>query len=75
LIGCRVDEALSRAQKHLDQALIADQRIVRFIHGHGTGKLRRAIAGFLAAHPLVQRVAPAAPEDGGSGVTIAELKE
>ena len=75
LIGCRVDEALSRAEKHLDQALMADQRSVRFIHGHGTGQLRRAIAEFLAAHPLVQRVAPAAPEHGGSGVTIAELKE
>ena len=75
LIGCRVDEALSRAQKHLDQALMGDQRIVRFIHGHGTGQLRRTIAGFLDAHPLVQRVFPAAPEDGGNGVTIAELKE
>ena len=72
LIGCRVDEALSRAEKHLDQALLGEQRIVRFIHGHGTGQLRRAIAGFLDAHPLVQRVSPAA---GGSGVTIAELKE
>ncbi len=75
LIGCRVDEALVRAEKHLDQALMGDQRVVRFIHGHGTGRLRRAIAGFLDAHPLVQRVSPAAPEEGGSGVTIAELKE
>ena len=75
LIGCRVDEALSRAEKHLDQVLMGERRVVRFIHGHGTGQLRRAIAGFLAAHPLVQRVSPAAPEEGGSGVTIAELKE
>ena len=75
LIGCRVEEALSRAEKHLDQALLGEQRVVRFIHGHGTGQLRRAIAGFLDAHPLVRRVSPAAPEAGGSGVTIAELKE
>ena len=75
LIGCRVDEALSRAEKHLDQALMGEQRVVRFIHGHGTGQLRRAIAAFLDAHPLVRRVSPAPPEDGGSGVTIAELKE
>ena len=74
LIGCRVDEALSRAEKHLDQALMGEQRVVRFIHGHGTGQLRRAIASFLEGHPLVQRVSPAAPEEGGSGVTIAELK-
>ncbi len=75
LIGCRVEEALSRAEKHLDQALLSEQRIVRFIHGHGTGQLRRAIAGFLDGHPLVGRVSPAAPDEGGSGVTIAELKE
>ena len=75
LIGCRVEEALARAEKHLDQALMSDQRVVRFIHGHGTGQLRRAIAGFLGAHPLVQRVSAAAPDQGGAAVTIAELKE
>jgi len=75
LIGCRVDEALSRAEKHLDQVLLSEQRIVRFIHGHGTGRLRRAIAEFLATHPHVQRVSAAPPEAGGSGVTVAELKE
>jgi len=75
LIGCRVDEALSRAEKHLDQALLGDQRVVRFIHGHGTGQLRRAIAGFLGAHPLVERFSTAAPDEGGAAVTIAELKE
>ncbi|HJN42638.1 MAG TPA: endonuclease MutS2 [Vicinamibacterales bacterium] len=75
LIGCRVDEALSRAEKFLDQSLMSEQRVVRFIHGHGTGRLRRAIGGFLDAHPLVGRVSSATPEQGGSGVTIAELKE
>ena len=75
VIGCRVDEALSRAEKFLDQSLMSEQRVVRFIHGHGTGRLRRAIGGFLDAHPLVGRVSSATPEQGGSGVTIAELKE
>ena len=75
LVGYRVAEALSRVEKHIDQALMSEQRVVRFIHGHGTGQLRRAIAGFLDTHPLVQRVSAAAPEEGGSGVTIAELKE
>ena len=75
LIGCRVEEALSRAEKHLDQALMVEQRLVRFIHGHGTGQLRRAIGEFLATHPQVQKVSAAPPEAGGSGVTVAELKE
>ncbi len=75
LIGCRVEEALSRAEKHLDQAMMTEHRVVRFIHGHGTGKLRRAIAGFLGAHPLVVRVSEADPNDGGTAVTVAVLKD
>jgi DNA mismatch repair protein MutS2 len=75
VIGCTVDEALSRAERFLDEVLLSDQRVVRFIHGHGTGQLRRALAAFLAQHPLVQRFAPAPPEGGGGGVTVVELKE
>ena len=75
LIGCRVDEAIARAGKHLDQAILGELHSVRFVHGHGTGRLRRAIAEFLAGHPLVARVSPGTPEEGGPGVTIAELKE
>ena len=70
-----MDEALSRVEKHVDQALMSEQRTVRFIHGHGTGQLRQAIGGFLDTHPLVTRVSAAPPEEGGRGVTIAELKE
>ena len=75
VIGCTVDEALSRAEKYLDQALIQEQRQLRVIHGHGTGQLRRAIATFLGEHPQVARFELAAPEHGGGGVTIIELKE
>jgi DNA mismatch repair protein MutS2 len=75
LIGCRVDDALDRAGKHLDQVAMGEVRVVRFIHGHGTGRLRRAIAEFLRAHPLVQRFSAAAPDDGGSAVTCAELRD
>ena len=75
LIGCRVDEALDRAGKHLDQVAMGEVRVVRFIHGHGTGQLRRAIGEFLRAHPLVVRFSPAAPEDGGRAVTCAEMKD
>ncbi|MEE2637765.1 MAG: Smr/MutS family protein, partial [Acidobacteriota bacterium] len=75
LIGCRVEEALSRVEKHLDQVLMSEARMVRFVHGHGTGQLRRAIGGFLETHPMVQRVSVAAPENGGNAVTIAEIKD
>jgi DNA mismatch repair protein MutS2 len=75
VIGCSVDDALSRTDKFLDEALVAEQRLVRIIHGHGTGQLRRAIGEFLTGNPLVARFAPAPPDQGGSGVTVVELKE
>jgi DNA mismatch repair protein MutS2 len=75
VIGCTVDEAIARAERFLDESLLTDQRTVRFIHGYGTGQLRRALAGFLQQHPLVARFATAPPEQGGGGVTVVELKD
>jgi len=75
VIGCRVDEALGRVERFLDDMLMSDERSVRIIHGHGTGQLRRAIGEFLQRHPLVAHHQPAPPEQGGGGVTVAELKD
>ena len=75
LIGCTVDEALSRTEKFLDDTLISELRSVRLIHGYGTGQLRRAIAGFLQTLPFVANFSPRPPEQGGGGVTVVELKE
>jgi len=75
VIGCTVDEAISRAERFLDESLLTDQRVVRLIHGYGTGQLKRALTGFLQQHPLVARFATAPPEQGGGGVTVVELKE
>jgi DNA mismatch repair protein MutS2 len=75
VVGCTVDEALARAERFLDDTLVTDQRTVRVIHGHGTGKLQKAITGFLKAHPLVDRFHSAPLEQGGGGVTVVELKE
>ena len=75
VIGCRVDDALSRVEKYVDQALLGGAAQLRVIHGHGTGQLRRAIAAFLDEHPLVAKFEAAAPEHGGRGVTVIELKD
>jgi DNA mismatch repair protein MutS2 len=75
VIGCNVDEALARAEKFLDDAIVTEQRTLRVIHGYGTGQLRRALAGFLQTHPMVASFNPAAAEHGGGGVTVVELKD
>jgi DNA mismatch repair protein MutS2 len=75
VIGCTVDEAVTRVDKFLDEAMVSEQRQLRLIHGHGTGQLRRGLAQFLAGHPLVARFGPAPPEQGGGGATLVELKD
>ena len=75
VIGCTVDEAIARVEKFLDESTVSDQQTVRIIHGHGTGQLRRGLAGFLKEHPLVARFEAAQTNQGGSGVTVVELKD
>jgi DNA mismatch repair protein MutS2 len=75
VIGCTVDEALTRLEKFLDESTVTDQQVLRIIHGHGTGQLRRAVAEFLKEHPLVARFEAAKMEQGGGGVTVVELKD
>ena len=75
VVGCTVDEAITRAERFLDESLLTDQRTVRLIHGYGTGQLKRALAGFLQQHPLVAKFGAAPPDQGGGGVTVVELKD
>jgi DNA mismatch repair protein MutS2 len=75
LVGSTVDDALTRVDKFLDESLLTEQRIIRLIHGYGTGQLRRAIATYLESHPLVAHFQPAPADQGGGGVTVVELKE
>jgi DNA mismatch repair protein MutS2 len=75
LIGETVDAAVPRLEKFLDDALLADERRLRVVHGHGTGRLREAVRTFFRAHPLVASVAPAPDNEGGGGATIVELKD
>ncbi len=72
LRGLRVDEALDRAQHHIDRAL-GTGRAVRLIHGHGTGALRGAVRAWLRDVPYVTDFKPGGESEGGNGVTIATL--
>lgn len=75
VIGKSTDEAVDSVDKFLDQASLASLSQVRIVHGHGTGALRRAIAGLLDGHPHVARFLPAPPDQGGAGATVVELRQ
>ena len=48
---------------------------MHIVHGKGTGTLRRVVREKLRSHPLVESSRPGMPEEGGDGVTVAELIE
>jgi DNA mismatch repair protein MutS2 len=75
VIGLTADEALDRVDKFLDEAFLGGAEQVRIIHGHGKGILRRAIAEFLKGHPHVAGFELAAPNQGGAGATLVELRK
>jgi len=74
VIGMTVEEATDRLDKFLDDAALAHKARIRIIHGHGTGALRKGIAAFLAAHPLVEKHSFETEEHGGKAITIVELQ-
>ena len=74
VIGCTVEEATRRVDEFLDDAALAGRPSVRIIHGHGTGALRRGLAEFLTAHPLVEGIHLETEDRGGTAITVAELK-
>ena len=75
LLGCKVDEAVERVDKFLDEASLAQLAQVRIVHGTGTGALRNAIISMLRDHPQVERFESPQQSEGGRGVTIAVLRD
>ena len=75
VIGKTEEDALEETERFLDQAMLAQVRLVRIVHGHGKGILRRAVQKMLSHHPNVAKFYPASSAEGGTGATIAELRE
>ncbi len=74
LTGMTVEEAISRLEPYLNYAALADLNEVKIIHGHGTGRLKKAIREYLKDHPLVEAFRPGGDEEGGDGVTIVKMR-
>ncbi|WP_206832621.1 endonuclease MutS2 [Alicyclobacillus fructus] len=72
--GETVDDAISRIDKYLDDAVVAGISRVVIIHGKGTGALRNAIRRYLREHPHVQSSEPAGPGEGGDGATVVHVR-
>ena len=71
IVGKRVDEALDEVNSYLDQAFLSGLPSVSIVHGMGTGKLKKAVAGFLRSHPHVLNYAVDKRNYGMTNVELA----
>jgi DNA mismatch repair protein MutS2 len=75
LVGLRVEEALPLLDKAIDRAILEGCNQIHVVHGSGTGRLRQAVQNFLAEHAVVKGFRPEEQSQGGTGVTVVELKD
>ncbi len=74
LRGERVEDALARLDKYLDDCLLAGVARVRIIHGKGTGALRAAVRDYLKGSDGITSCRSGENGEGGEGVTVADLE-
>lgn len=74
LRGMTGDEAMEAVEKYLDDAYLAGLPKACIIHGKGTGALRKAITNLLSGHRFVKTFRLGQYGEGGTGVTVVELK-
>jgi DNA mismatch repair protein MutS2 len=73
LRGMRVMEVDDAVLQAVDDAVRADLGAIRIIHGKGTGALRERVTMILRSDRRVKSSRMGAWNEGGAGVTIAEL--
>lgn len=74
LLGTRVEPALQQLDDYLDRALLGARAELRIVHGHGTGRLKKAVREHLRGHPAVASQRPGKPDEGGDGATVVVLR-
>lgn len=74
LRGERYENALLKVEKYIDDALLAGYPRVSIIHGKGTGALRQGVQEYLKNHRSVKKYRFGEAGEGGSGITVVELK-
>jgi len=74
LRGKNIEEAILDLDKYLDDSYIAGLKEVTVIHGKGTGALRAGLKEYFKQHRLVKSSRLGTHGEGGTGVSLVELK-
>lgn len=74
LRGANLEEALIEVDRFIDEAYLSNLGQIYIIHGKGTGILRTGISEYLRKHKHIKSYRLGNYGEGGTGVTVAELK-
>lgn len=74
LRGEYVDRGIELLEKHVSDVIMYGFKSFTVIHGFGTGKMKRAVHEYLRSQPQIHRIRPGGQNEGGLGVTVAELE-
>ena len=73
LHGFTVEEADPELEVFISQSLLSNLPTIRIMHGVGTGRLRTFVQSYLKRHANVRNVRFADTNEGGVGVSVADL--
>ncbi|WP_449600239.1 endonuclease MutS2 [Paenibacillus sp. Marseille-Q9583] len=74
LRGANLEEAIMETDRFIDEAFLGNLGQISIIHGKGTGVLRTGIQEYLRKHRHVKSYRLGNYNEGGAGVTVAELQ-
>ncbi len=71
--GNKAEEALVKARRFVDDAILLGYKQLKIVHGTGDGILRLALRDYLKTLSEVKRARDEHPDRGGAGCTLIEL--
>lgn len=74
LRGTNLEEAIMETDRFIDEAFLGNLGQISIIHGKGTGVLRTGIQEYLRKHRHIKSYRLGNYNEGGAGVTVAELQ-
>jgi DNA mismatch repair protein MutS2 len=74
LRGAHVEEAIEEVRNFITEAQSLREGQIRILHGKGEGILRRVVRDYLKTDKRISSYSDANPNEGGHGVTIANIR-
>lgn len=74
LRGAHVEEAVEEVRNFITEAQALREGQIRILHGKGEGVLRRVVRDYLRSDKRISSYHDAQPNEGGHGVTVANIR-